>query len=464
MTKNYYEAGTIIWYDFEFDHDEKGTTHPAIVLQDQGDVVAVLSGSSNMADQRSWVRSESFTYFEVSPGDVIGEKNSISHTTYFKLDRVRGATKSKISKKMGQLNDDCLHRLQRRCAIRSWSSANSIGDKRPEKSSLICWMEENDPERRAYLELSELKFAVVLGRMKSGRLKILSEQIRKNDGKNSICLKEDLHLDDVQEITFQSKPSYLAPKDVCFIVGRLSETHQSRLEELPHLRVKEADGGLLSNGSEFQIGDIVSTEKSVETPLMVVAFSSTGVPITVRGECLNTKHPKFVPRRFTIGGFSPKYHFPLTSKPKLTPGGNLALMLQKSNLTSEELEFLSMEPSIRILNTEQTFNSHDSIGIGSIVNFRDDNEEWDSIRVPWLIVGEVEGLFYAVRGKKATHQEQKRAIHIHIKSRENRLIFRLSDVPRVVNKHKFLLFCMNLPEKRLQEVYNSPLAIALRSP
>ena len=464
MTQDYYEAGTIIWYDFEFNHDEKGTPHPAIVLEDQGDVVAVLSGSSNMEEERYWVRSELFTYIEVSPGDVIGERNSISHTTYFKLDKVRGATKSKISKKMGQLNDDCLRRLQRRCAIRSWTSANSIGDKQPEKSSLICWMEENNPEHRANLALSELKFAVVLGKMKSGRLKVLSEQIRKNDGKNSICLKEDLHLDDVQEITFQSKPSYLAPKDVCFIVGMLSETHQARLEELPYLRIKEAEGGLLSKESELQIGDIVSTEKSVETPLMVVAFSSTGVPITVRGECLNTKHPKFVPRRFTILGFSPKYHFPLTSKPKLTPIGNLALMLQKSTLKSEELEFLSMEPSIRILNTGQTFNSHDSIGIGSIVRFRDDDEEWDSIRVPWLIVGEDEGLFYAVRGKKAIHQMEKRAINIHIKSQESSLIFPLTGVPEVVNKHKFLLFCMNLPEKRLQELYNCPLAIALRSP
>lgn len=463
MIKNYYEAGTIIWYDFEFDDDEKGTTHPAIVLQDQGDVVAVLSGSSNMTAQRYLVRSKSFTYFEVSPGDVNGERNSISHTTYFKLDRVRGATKSKISKKRGHLNDDCLRRLQRRCAIRSWSSANSIGDERLEKSSLICWMEEIDPERRAYLELAELKFAVVLGRMKSGRLKILSEQIHKKDGKNSICLKEDLHLDDVQEITFQSRPSYLTPKDVCFIVGMLSETHQARLEKLPHLRVKEADGGLLSKGSELQIGDIVSTEKSVETPLMVVAFSSTGVPITVRGECLNTRHPKFVPRRFTIDGFSPKYHFPLTSKPKFTPMGNLALMLQKSTLTSEELEFLSVEPSIRILNNEETFNSHGSISIGSIVNFQDDGEEWDSIRIPWLIVGEHEGLFFAVRGKKAIHQEEKRAINIQIKSQENSVIFPLNGIPEVVNKHKLLLFCMNLPEKRLQELFNCPLVIALRS-
>ena len=104
-----FELGDLIWADFEFDDDEKGTLHPAIVLQDQGEIIAVLSGTSNQTPEHRIVRNEMFNSFEISSDCVEHEnRRPIRHDTYFKLDYVKGVKIGKVKSRIGRLNKDRL--------------------------------------------------------------------------------------------------------------------------------------------------------------------------------------------------------------------------------------------------------------------------------------------------------------------------------------------------------------------
>ena len=97
MENGKYELGTLVWIDFDFPDDEKHTFHPAIVLQDQGDKIAVISGSSNNTPEHLVIRNEQFTSFELTPYHLDDNYEFISHTTYFKLDEVKGIKKNMIA-------------------------------------------------------------------------------------------------------------------------------------------------------------------------------------------------------------------------------------------------------------------------------------------------------------------------------------------------------------------------------
>ena len=107
MREDDFYLGDLIWVDFEFEDDEKGTLHPAIVLQDQGEIIAVLSGTSNPTPEHLIVRNKMFTSFEISPYCLEdNSKRTIRHDTYFKLDYVKEVKSDRVKSRIGRLNQD----------------------------------------------------------------------------------------------------------------------------------------------------------------------------------------------------------------------------------------------------------------------------------------------------------------------------------------------------------------------
>ena len=70
MLDDLYQLGSLVWADFEFPSDEEDTLHPGIVLQDQGEKVLIISGSSLSTPDHLVIRNEKFTSFVLSPKHV----------------------------------------------------------------------------------------------------------------------------------------------------------------------------------------------------------------------------------------------------------------------------------------------------------------------------------------------------------------------------------------------------------
>ena len=433
MENGTYELGTLVWIDFDFPDDEKHTFHPAIVLQDQGDKIAVISGSSNNTPEHLVIRNEQFTSFELDPSHLDDKYDFISHTTYFKLDEVKGIKKNMIGRECGILDSDLLNELMQRCAMKSWFSANSIEDCTIKKWTLICWKDEDDPEKRPYLMLNELNFAIVLAKMKDGRLKILSEILEDEKPVNMILLKEGLPTNDLDEIAFHSKPSFIPRQKICFLIGEIMGDNLTRLKQLPFLRFNSRKESPNPRSSDYKIGDILCSKPVLEIPKMVVGLNPNGIPITVSGLTTRKKKPKYVSRQFKIKGFEQKYNFLLDSKPQATSKLDTLLKIQDSTLTQEEIAYLSQEPSIK-LNITEIFNPHnDKLNIGDIVCSV--ISDWKSIRVPWLIVAGDEYYYYAIEGKTNRFSIKGEYLDLELTGFRSRIYFELTEaIP--LNKFK----------------------------
>ena len=107
MWEDGFDLGDLIWVDFEFEEDEIGTPHPAIVLEDQGEIIAVLSGTSNQTPEHLIVRNEMFISFEISPNCLEHDNiRTIQHDTYFKLEYVKRVKSDKVKYRIGRINQD----------------------------------------------------------------------------------------------------------------------------------------------------------------------------------------------------------------------------------------------------------------------------------------------------------------------------------------------------------------------
>ena len=444
MREDDFDLGELIWIDFEFENDEKGTLHPAIVLQDQGDIIAVLSGTSYPTPEHLLVRNEMFTSFEVSPYCIEHENaRTIKHETYFELETVKGVKLDKIQSRIGRLNPDKLEDLLARCAMRSWFSANSIEDCDIKKWTLICWKDEDDLEKRRYLRLDELNFAIVVGKMKDGRLKILPEILEDEKPVNMISFDEGLPTNDLDEIAFHSKPSFMPKEKICFLIGEVSGDNLNRLKQLPFLRFNSLKDLPTPRSSDYKIGDILCSKPLLEIPKMVVGLNPDGIPITVSGLTTMKEEPKYVPRQFKITGFERKYNFLLDSKPQTTSKLDNLLKIQDSTLTSKEIEYLSQEPSIK-LNSAEIFDPYnDNLNIGDIVCSV--ISDWKSIRVPWLIVAGDEYYYFAIEGKTNRNSIKGDYLDLKLSGFRGRIYFELTEaIP--LNKFKIKFKQDEIPE------------------
>jgi len=460
MEHEVYELGTLIWADFEFPDDEENTDHPAIVLEVQEDEIVVISGSSYNTPDHLFIRNDKFTSFELASYGLEYSHNYISHTTYFKLEEVKGIKKNMIKRKCGELDANLLNELLQRCAMQSWFSANSIGDCIIKKWTLVCWKDDTNPKTRPFLILDELNFAVVVGKMKDGRLKILSEIVEGEKPDNFISLKDDLPARDLDEIILHSKPSILPREKICFLLGKIIDEDITRLQQLPYFRMKSRKNKSKLDYSLLKIGDIVCNKPSLEIPKMIVGFNRGGSPITVNGINTMKKKPKYVSRQFKITGFTQKYNFLLDSKLQTTRKQDNLFKIQDCTLTPEEIEYLSQEPSIK-LHTTELFNPHEQkFDIGDIVC--SETKDWISIRVPWLIVGDDKYHYYAIAGKENQKTNKAAILGLELKGFRSKIYFELAKVIPL-NKFKIKFKHDVIPAHLKQELLSSNIVKALNS-
>lgn len=272
MREDDFDLGDLIWVDFEFEDDEKGTFHPAIVLQDQGDIIAVLSGTSQPTPEHLVVRNEMFTSFEVSPYCIEHENaKTIRHETYFQLEIVKGVKSDKIKSRIGRLNPDRLEELLARCAMRSWFSSDRTEQNDASRWDLICWV-RNEHDSSTHIRLEDLNLGVVVGKLKNGKLRILRECEKREGSLNNLTFSSsELPTNDIGYLTLESKPATISSKQVCFVIDRLPKEPIRKIRELPYIKFSKDDKGELGKPKDSSlIGKIVCLVENKEKPLLVV--------------------------------------------------------------------------------------------------------------------------------------------------------------------------------------------------
>ena len=315
MREDDFVLGDLIWVDFEFDDDEKDTLHPAIVLEDQGEIIAVLSGTSNQTPEHLIVRNEKFTSFEVSPYCVEeNEKRSIRHNTYFKLDYVKGIKANKVKSRIGRLDQDRLEELLARCAIRSWFSSGRRDQNNPGRWDLICWV-LNELDSDSHIGLVDLRFGVVVGNVRNGKLLILRECESPEDSLNNLLFSSsELPSNDIVDLTFESKPTTISSEQVCFVIDRLPKDSISKIQELPHIKFSKDGKG--ESGKPYDssfIGKIVCLKDNKNKPFLIVGhddhhfYAFEGI----------SKNGSSVKRGFScdLPGFQDMIHFDVKTTP-----------------------------------------------------------------------------------------------------------------------------------------------------
>lgn len=268
-----FELGDLIWADFEFDDDEKGTLHPAIVLQDQGEIIAVLSGTSNQTPEHRIVRNEMFNSFEISSDCVEHEnRRPIRHDTYFKLDYVKGVKIGKVKSRIGRLNKDRLEELLARCAIRLWFSSDLTEQNNANQWDLICWV-RNELDKKD-IALGDLNFGVIVGKLRNGNFRILRECEKSEDSRNNLTFSSfNLPSNDIGDLTLKSKPTTISSEQICFVIDRLPECQLHKIRELPYIRFSKDNNGELGKPKESSlIGKIVCLKEDKDKPLLVVGY------------------------------------------------------------------------------------------------------------------------------------------------------------------------------------------------
>ena len=279
-------------------------------------------------------------------------------------------------------------------------------------------------KKRPYLMLDELNFAIVVGKMKDGRLKILSEILENEKPINMISLKEGLPTNDLDEIAFHSKPSFMPKEKICFLIGEIMGDNLNRLKQLPYLRFKSRKNLPTPRSSDYKIGDILCSKPLLEIPKIVVGLNPDGIPITVSGLSTMKKKPKYVSRQFKITGFEQKYNFLLESEPQTARKLDNLFKIQDSTLTPEEIAYLSQEPSVK-LNTTEIFNPHDdNLNTGDIICSV--TSDWKSIRVPWLIVAGDQYHYYAIEGKTNRTSIKGEYFDLELSGFRSRIYFELT--------------------------------------
>lgn len=273
MWEDGFDLGDLIWVDFEFEEDEIGTPHPAIVLEDQGEIIAVLSGTSNQTPEHLIDRNEMFISFEISP-DCLEHENikTIQHDTYFKLEYVKGVESDKVKSRIGRLNQDRLEELLARCAIRLWFSSGITEQNNASRWDLICWV-RNELDK-SHIGLDDLNFGVVIGKLKNGNLRILRECENREDSPNNLTFSSsELPSNDIGDLTLKSKPTTISSEQVCFVIDRFPENHLRKIRELPYIKFSKKGNGESGKPQDSSlIGKVVCLVDNKEKPFLIVGY------------------------------------------------------------------------------------------------------------------------------------------------------------------------------------------------
>ena len=138
MAGNEFRYGQLIWVHFDFPDDEGDKEHPAIILQDQGDKLAVISGTSVSPNSYQSPHSYEFSHYWLFPNNLPHMKNGLTLTTFFELGVVRLVNKEKVSRISEILDKESLAKLDERTFIRAWFSDSESSKKKLKFGQVIC--------------------------------------------------------------------------------------------------------------------------------------------------------------------------------------------------------------------------------------------------------------------------------------------------------------------------------------
>jgi len=435
MSNEQYEFGTLIWADFGFNSDDDGKEHPAIVLVDRGAQLVVLSGTSWGIPEHLFIRNENFTFYSLNPHDLPFMKNGLTQETFFDL--TRGPfliSKDIISRISEVLDSSSIDDLMGRTAIKLFFSGSFSSDVAL-KNKIVCWREEVDDS----LRLDELRFAIVLGKMKSGRLKVLSELKPDEKVKNHLYLNKDIPVEDLQELLFHSVPSFLEKEKVCFISGILKPDHLNLIKKLPIIKVNSRKQKFNPEEEDFQLGDIICAKdkktSSFENPLMVVGMDNSHSLLVVRAKQQKRRLSPYIECREELPGFAKSIEFNLKMEPFWLRINKIKYKFEKSKLSPERKDFIEAVPTIRALINNDINAKKERFQIGDILSGLTD--KYDSVRTPLLVVGlDSSGSLFVIKGGTEIPKSSNIESNISLRGIGEKVSFDLKSVPIVLLRYQ----------------------------
>jgi hypothetical protein len=355
MLTEEYKLGQLIWGDFEFPTDEKGKEHPAIVLEDQGDSLAVLSGTSLPIEKEHIIRNESFCCYILNPNEMPYRENGLTQKTYFEFnDNPKPLSKENITRKSEVIDSSSLEELMKQTYLRAWFFENSFCADRYYKGDVICWREDD----ATFSSIKEIKFAIILARMKNGKLKVIPELESDAKTNNYLYFTENVPVVDVKNLRFQSKPDFLKKEQIILIAEKLKPEQLKLVEDLPYIKANSKKNRFDAKDEEYQIGDILCANcskipSSFDDPLLVVGIHSEHLLYVVKGKTKVNSERNIgeFENNIELRGFAQKVSF------DLSPGTNSAILskcdvkFKIEESTQEFRKYLSKKLTVKALNS-----------------------------------------------------------------------------------------------------------------
>ena len=314
MASNQYPYGQLIWAIFDFENDEEGDEHPAIVLADQGNNLAVISGTSIEPEDHLFHRHHprEFTHFWLSPHNLPRIKNGLRCKTIFEL-VVRFVDKEKVSRVSKILDREDLDELSNRTFIRACFNDQISSNEKLKFGQVICCTEINGLPRLEYVFP-----AIFISNMKNGKLKVLKPSLEM--GENHIDLNIQELISDI-DCKFSSKPILIERTQARFLYEEhLRKADLNEINKLPHITVKSKNNNAAKMGN-IRVGDVLCADiygdsRTIETPMLVVGQTTEGgfdCYHVIKGKLGNRPSSKKI-LNLTLPGFANKVSFDFRDK------------------------------------------------------------------------------------------------------------------------------------------------------
>ena len=306
MTREKYSYGQLIWAVFDFENDEDNAEHPAIVLEDQGDEIAVISGTSVEPHLFQSNHSVDYSHYWLIPCNLPHMRRGLRQKTFFELGSVRGVKREKVSRSSEVLDEEHLAKLSDRTFIRAWFSGSESANEELEFGQVICCKKTN-----GYPSLENMFVAVIVGKMKSGKLKILK---MKENNKSGNCIDLDVQeiVSDIDCKTFIAEPILIERELVQFSYGTIANAKYDSIKELPHIKAKTMKNIFNPTQEKYRLGDILCADidndsSSIEIPMLVIGEYDEKLLYVIKGE--NICNPSRNPIKLELPGFAKETYF-----------------------------------------------------------------------------------------------------------------------------------------------------------